>query len=190
MYDAISQNAPTSFLMAGYVTGVVQLIVTLLFICSVRKAMKSVTAKQAVAPKWFLWLLLLPVVSGILGGSGAGFTIITVLNTAFLVFAWIMIPFAIPNSLARHYADKEKLVQRTRSIQRIGIWMISCLTVVGVVSFSYMAAAVQLVQLMFAGVPPVSGQQLLPLVPLFSVAYLVLFIIYWCKISAFTKAAS
>ena len=190
--QAVMQHSQSIVVGSTYVSGIIQLVVSLLFIGSVRKTIKSVSGEHRVVPMWLLWFLLLPVLGTILYICQAGLVVVSIINIAFLVFAWILIPFAVPNSLARHYAAHELPLRRAHTLKQIGLWCIICLTVMTASSASYMAqSAVMLQQLSAGQLPTVEGfSPGMPLIPLFSIGYIVLAIIYWCKVVSFRRVAN
>ncbi len=191
--QAVMQHAQSISIGSAYVSGIIQLVVSLLFIGSIRKTIKPVSSEHRVVSMWLVWFLLLPVLGTILYICQAGLVVVSIMNIAFLVFAWILIPFAVPNSLARHYAAHELPLRRAHALKQVGLWTIICLTVMTAASLSYMERAAVILQQLSAGGQLSVAESFsagMPLIPLFSIAYVVLAIVYWCKIVSFRRIAN
>jgi hypothetical protein len=169
-----------------------ELMLILLFIGSVYKTLRAVPNEQCVVPKWFLWFLLLPVVGVVLFVGEFELIRLAVIDVLFLVFAWILIPFAVPNSLARHYAANNELVKRVNTLQRIGLSATICLTAYLIGYLGYLSDSLLILQGIAAGVQASSltSNPFLILQRVSSLPYIVLAIIYWCKIVSFRSAAN
>jgi hypothetical protein len=172
--------------------GIVQLVVLLLFIGSIRKTMRPVPSAQRSVPMWLLWLLLLPVVGAFFMLIGLGLGLMMAAPVVALIVAWIMIPFAVPQSLSRHYADRADLIKRARSLKHVGLWCVICFTVVILTFLGGGSAAVSQIAALQSGqaVPLISPTMagFTAIKSLFSLGYVVLAIIYWCQIVGFRRA--
>ena len=182
--------------IAFYFLAVVSLVFILLFIRSIYKTLRPVSREECVVPKWFLWFLLLPVVGFVLCAASFGFTPFVVINAAFLVFTWILIPFAVPNSLARHYAGRNELLKRVNTLQRVGLWSTVFLTGYLIGYLGSLPGALLVLKGMALGpqpspaLPHLVTSPFVTLMRLSILPYAVLGIIYWCKIVSFRSVAN
>lgn len=133
---------------------IITAIVVFLFILSVRKTYNQVPKEHHVCSAGLLWFFLLFVLNLFFIWLGGNIAWLSFFNILSMVFYWIMIPFAVPNTLRKYLANNPEAVRKTRHMFGVGLAWVICSTV--------------------ALFPPLAG--------LFGIASLVLMIIYWCQV--------
>ena len=137
-----------------FLAGIVGLIVTLLFSWSCFSTLKMIPEDKRAMPAWLCWLFFIPFVG--------------------YVLEWIMIPFAIPNSIRMHQPNNQAALNATETLKGIGLaMMIGPIAIIIVSSFHTFA--------MHSGAQTISTI-LHSIYGLIGIAIFVLWIIYWVKV--------
>lgn len=77
------------------------LLSSLLFILSLAKTMRQVPESFHQFPHWFFWMMLIPVAN--------------------FIFAWIMLPFGLPNTLQAAVKENPEALKRARALFSLGL---------------------------------------------------------------------
>ena len=134
MHDPQNAAAISTFALIGILAG---LIVAILFCLSLYSAMKHVPQEKRAFPAWLCWMLLIPL---------AGY-----------VFAWIMLPFGIPNSFKAALPQDKAAQNKAGGLFGVGLTLVILMTCAIIPYVNFLTA----------------------------IPSLILFIIYWAKISSF-----
>lgn len=76
-------------------------ILTVFFLCTMYKTLKLVPKEKHIMPAWFCWLILIPMVG--------------------YVFAWMLLPFVVPKTLAHQVGDNPAALKATKNLFAIGL---------------------------------------------------------------------
>jgi len=93
---------------------VVGLIVSVFFSWSMYKALKLVPVEHYIFPRWFVWLMIIPVVG--------------------LFFQWMMLPFGIPQAFEKTVAGNEAGVRDAKKLFALGLAFVILVTL-GIIPF-------------------------------------------------------
>ncbi len=139
VYQQLHDKIPPSYFV-GVVSAalLIDIIINIFFSWTCYRTLSTVPKDKQTIPAWVCWLMIAPVVR--------------------VIFYWIILPFAIPNSLKKAFSENTELVKATRSLFGIGL------------------AFVILATLSFV-----------PLVGIVFIAAIVLYIIYWIKVADIKK---
>lgn len=88
---------------------IIFLIINILFILSLCKTLALIPEDKYTFPRWFCWMMLIPVV---------GF-----------VFMWMMLPFGIPSAIKENEPDNQQAVTAANGIFGLGLAYVVMLTV-------------------------------------------------------------
>ena len=101
-----SNLVPKAFIIIILLISVVAVI---LYCLTLFKMLKRIPKEYHQFPAWFVWLFLVPLVG--------------------VIFQWIMLPFGIPNTLKKYFANNQEALTKAKILFRIGLAQVIILTI-------------------------------------------------------------
>lgn len=189
--SAILSRQQMHVLLFSYVffSGIL-LVSWLLFLTSVHKTMRLVSKNKRVFPRWFLWLSVLLVLSYVFSWWLSSPLVPFVSSLIGLVFAWLMIPFGVPNSLARMAATPQDLLcQKVRVLRRIGLTCLLCLSIMYGLKLFLFLATPNMLTLEMAQPGSVASYVIAASLAVVGALALITWVYYWVRVIAIRSNA-
>ena len=119
--NAGSQMSPYSLLLIGSLAVIVGVFIVFLFMRSMQKTMRMAPKGQHALPAALLWFLLLPVFDLLVVWKVLDPQWSFVFGLVAYVFMFIMIAYAFPTTLARHFKDDASSTKKVQALRYLGL---------------------------------------------------------------------
>lgn len=139
LQNTLPNDIPTGYIVAGAgIAILISVIIAIFFSWTCYRTLSCIPKEKQTVPAWVCWLMIIPLL---------GF-----------IIQWIMLPFAIPNSIKQAYPDNADVMKAAKTLFGIGLAFVILATI-----------------------------SVIPVIGLVGIASFILFIIYWVKVADIRK---
>lgn len=99
-----------TYVSVGMTIVIIASIVAMAFYClTLYRLLQKIPSENHRFPSWFVWMFLVPIVG--------------------IVFQWMMLPFGIPATLKKYFANNPEALLKARLLFKIGLAQVIIITV-------------------------------------------------------------